>query len=421
MKVLAVGVNHATAPLEVREKLAFTRGELPQALAALRQAHGDGVILSTCNRTEIYTLADDLDQGRSSVVRFLGESGGVSAEEFSRYLFAVEHAEAVRHLYRVASGLDSMILGETQILGQVRDAFGAAAAAGVARGVLSKLFHQALRTGKRARRETNISRNALSVSFACVELARRALGEVRGRRVLLVGLGEAGHLVAQALQSSGAGHVLVTNRTYRRAEELADEMGWQALPFEDLPAALGGVDIVVSATGSPDCIISRQMVAEALESRRDGPLFLMDIAVPRDVEPAVAELADVYLYDIDDVAAVSEANRLERQQEAQKAEALVEEEVQRFVAWWDAREAMPAVATLRQRMEAVREAEMEKLLRRMPNLTQRERWRIEAMSRALVKKALHQPTIFLKETRDPRQQQLAQELFGLVQEDSPGS
>ena len=419
MKVLAIGLNHHTAPLEVREKLAFTKEELHQALLGLHQVHGEGVIISTCNRTEVYTLAGDTAHGQRAVLQFLLETRGLSEEEMSPYLFVLEHLEAVRHLYQVASGLDSMILGEAQVLGQVRDAYGAAVAAGVARGLLSKLFHQALRVGKRARRETAIGRNALSVSYACVELARRTLGEVRGRSVLVVGVGDAGKLVAQALQNSGAGEVLVTNRTYGRAQELAQELGGRALPFEELPQALEQVDVMISSTGSPGYVISREMVQQAVAARLDGLLFLIDIAVPRDIDPAVGELPGVHLYDIDDLDAVSEANRLERWREAQRVEVIVQEEVERFARWWESLEAMPTVVTLRQQAEALRQAEMEKVLRHLPHLTDQERWRIEAMSRALVKKLLHHPTTSLKEVRDPQQQQLAQELFALLRQDTP--
>ena len=417
MKVLVGGLNYKTAPLETRERLSLGKEEVQEALAALRGSMERGVILSTCNRWEVYTLAKDLRHGRAGVGSFLRDRFDISPEQLAPYLYYYEQGEAVRHLFRVASSLDSMILGEPQILGQVRWAFGAATRAGVAGGSLARLFHQALRAGKRARHETAIGKNALSVSRACVELARKVLGELRGRRIAVVGIGEAGKLAARALEESGAGEILVTNRTFQRAAELAQELRGRPVPFEELPRLLTEADIVVSSTGAPEIILPFDMVRWAVE-RRSEPLFLIDIAVPRDIDPRVAELPQVHLYDIDDLEMVSEANRRERAQEAQKVEAIVEEEVGRFMKWWDSLEVLPTIAALRQRAEVIRQREVANTLKRLPHLNGEEQARIEALSRAIVKRLLHSPVITLKERKDQSHTQVTRELFALDTDNS---
>ena len=275
---------------------------------------------------------------------FISGYFAVSPGELAPYMNYYQQEKAVAHLFRVSAGLDSMILGESQILGQVRNAYGAATRAGTAGGVMAKLFHQALRVGKRARRDTGIGRNALSVSRACVKLAHRALGDLRGRRVMVVGVGEAGKLAARALEENGVGDIVVTNRTLERAQELAEELGGRAVPFDQWVSLLEEVDIVVSCTGSPGYVLTLEIARQALERRRSAegarrsptdPVFLIDIAVPRDIDPRVRQLENAHLYDIDDLETVSEANRRERAREAEKVEAIIGEEVTRFMEWWE--------------------------------------------------------------------------------------
>ena len=415
MKILAIGVNHQTANLALREQLAVGPEEMNEALETMRLRVGNGVILSTCNRSEVYGLMPTVAKGAESLKGFLTAYHRVARRDIEPHLYVYSQRKAVRHLFRVASGLDSLILGEAQILGQVRDAYGAASRAGLAGGTLARLFHHALRVGKRARRETNIGRNALSVSRAAVELARRALGDLSNKRVLVVGLGDAGRLTAQALSDAGVADITVTNRTYQRAVDMANQLGGRAVPMDDLDEMMEETDIVVSATGSPGYVITPEMVARARVSN-DRPLFLIDIAVPRDIDPAVKAIPEVHLYDIDDLEIVAEANRRLREQEAQKVEGIVEEEVAQFMEWLSSLEVIPTVAAIRERADTIRAQELTRVLKRLPDLDLEEQRKLAAFSKALVKKLMHQPIASLKETRNPAHTQATRELFDLGRE-----
>lgn len=397
--VTCVGLNHRTAPVEEREKLAFSPQELPSALERLRQEFGAGVILSTCNRTEVYvTGPDDPAVGRR-LVRFLEAEKGAEVDPSRFYL--LRHGEAVRHLFRVAAGIDSMVLGESQILGQVREAMAAATEAKALNGTLSRLFHAAISVGKRARSQTSIGRYAVSVSSAAVALARQSLGTLRDKTVLVISAGSTGKLAAKALAQSGASRILVTNRTYRRAQAVAEQMKGQAIPFSQLPGALTESDIVISGTGAETFLLGPEHIRPALERRNGRSLLLIDIAVPRDIDPAVAQLPGVHLYDIDDLQAVSEAGLRGRQREMRRVEAIVEAEVADFLEWWRSLDVVPVIAALRERAEAIRRQELERTLRRLPDLDGEARQRIEAMTRAIVKKMLDRPIARLKNGTDP--------------------
>ncbi len=414
MEFLVVGLNHRTASLEVREKLSITKARMPDALEAMAAYVGQGVILSTCNRSEVYTIGPEKHLGES-LEGFFSEYFDTPPEDIDRYLYTYHHEDSIHHLFRVSSSLDSMILGEGQILRQVRDAFEDASQAGMVQGSLSHLFHQAIRVGKKVRRETAISRNALSVSRACVELARRLLGDLRELRVLVIGAGDAGKLAARALRDAGVGEMVVTNRTYQRAADLARDLDGEAAPFEEMPRVLQNADIAISSTGSPEYVLEGETVRRAMSSRPHRPLFLIDIAVPRDIGPEVSRIDNVYLYNIDDLESISEANRLQREQEAQKAEVIVAHEVKQFLHWYSALDVVPTVKALRQQAEEIRERELAKLLGRMDHqLTEKDLWSLEAMSRAIVKKLLHGPTTYLKDQRSPDKTRLAQELFSLT-------
>jgi glutamyl-tRNA reductase len=411
VRILLTGLSHNTAPIAVRERVGLTREQLPEALSALKAHTGRGVIVSTCNRMEVYTLARDAAQGRAAVDAFLADAFGLEPGE--QGLYRRDHDEAVRHLFRVAASLDSQILGESEILGQVRDAFGVASRQGMAGGALAHLFHSALRTGKRARTETAIGRNALSVSRACVEITRSALDDLRNRKALVIGVGEASRLAAQALRDAGIGELVVVNRTYAHAVELAQEMGGTVASLEDLPRLLAEAHVAVTATAAPDYVLSHAMVADAAATRAGRPLLLMDIAVPRDVEPTVADIKGVHLYSVDDLEAVAESNRRERAAEAVRAERIVEEELARFHTWWQARGMAPTISAMRAQAEEMREAEVARTLARMQGLTVENAERIEAMTKALVKKLLHSPTHALRTRNDESFTQAARELFGL--------
>ena len=419
MEFVVVGLNHRSAPLQVREKLVIPRVQLAEALEAMGNHVDERVILCTCNRSEIYSLGlrQPVQQG---IEEFLVSYFDISPVDVDRYLYSYHHDECIRHLFRVASSLDSMILGERQILGQVRDAFDAAKQANTVHDPLSRLFHQALRVGKRVRRETGISRNALSVSRACVELARHLLGDLRQLKAMVVGTGDAGKLAVIALKDSGVSKLVVTNRTYERAVELASELEGEAIAFQDMPRALMDVDIVISSTGSPGYILEAGTLGEAMSERADRPLFLIDIAIPRDIDPAVARVGNVFLYNLDNLESISKANRLEREQEARGAEEIVTQEVGQFLEWFRTLEVLPTITALRERAEEIRHRELTKLLRRLDHkLTQQDIESLEAMTRAIVNKLLHDPTTYLKKQLDPSDIRLAEDLFNLDHQAPP--
>ena len=413
MEFLVVGLNHRSAPLEVREQMVVPKAQMPDALKVMGNHLSEGVLLCTCNRFEVYTLGEE-HQLRSGLETFLAGYFDVSLADVEGYLYTHRQQDCMHHLFRVVSSLDSMIVGESEVLRQVRDAFGAAVAAKTIQGPLSRFFHQAIRVGKRVRRDTNIGRNALSMSRACVELARRLLGDLTELKIMVIGIGDAGKLATKALVDSGVKEIIVANRTHSRAVEMADQLGGQAIPFEEIPRVLKETSIVIGSTGSPGYILGADEVRGAMDSRPEKPLFLMDIAIPRDFDPASAEIPNVHSYDQDDLAAISEANRLEREREARKAEEIVLEEVGRFSEWCDTMDVVPTIADLRQMAEEIRQNELAKTLKRLDHrLTSEDFEFIDSMTTAIVNKLLHHPTAFLKAQRSPNHLQLARELFSL--------
>ena len=416
MFLQCTGLNYRTAPLDIREEVSFSKQELVPALLGLRNYISDGVILSTCNRTEIYAEAKDPGEGNRAICRFLAEFHGIDVERFAPHLYLLTDLEAVRHLFRVAAGLDSMIVGESQILGQVRGALTATAGARSPEPVLSRLFHHALRTGRRVREETNIGKNALSVSYAGVRLAQRMLGDLAGRSVLLVGAGEAGHLVAKAIRTVGVGELLIANRTLSRAEALARELDGQPVPFDGLWERLQDVDIVISSTDAPEPIFSRSAVAAAMDGRGARSLFFFDLSMPRDVDPEVGCVPGAYLFNIDDLSAIAEENRLEREKAASSAGTIVEEEVERFSQWWRSLAAVPLIADLLGEAEAIRRQELENALRKLPGLDAGERKVIERLSRSMMKKLLHRPLMALKQPQVASNLQASHDLYPPAQQ-----
>ena len=400
MQVLCLGLSHWTAPLQVRDKVSFPGSELGRAHLTLRNHVAEGIILSTCNRTEVYAVASDSDAStQESICQFLSEFHDVDSGLFAPHLYIVTDAEAVRHLFRVASGLDSLILGEPQILGQVRDALAVAAEAKSTGVILSRLFHYGLRTGRRARDETEIGKTALSASYVGVKLAQRMLGSLAGKTVLLVGAGEAGRLVARALRSVGVVDLFIANRTLSRANDLADEIQGSVLAFDKIGHDLKRVDIVISSTDAPGRIFCHSMVAQAMEGRNGRPLFLFDLAVPRDIDPDVADIRGVHLFNIDDLSTIAAENRVKREGAAEAAEAIVEEEVVRFFQWLRSLETVPLINELRAEAEALRCHELERAFRRLPNLDERERRVLEQVSRSIVNKMLHTSISALNQQR----------------------
>ena len=360
-----------------------------------------------------------LEESIDRVRRFLVERFEISLLDLDRYLYVKRGYDCIHHLFRVASSLDSMILGEDQIIGQVRDAYDAATKAGTAQGPLAQLFQQGLRAGRRVRRSTGIGENALSVSRACVEMAKSVVGDLTGSRVLVVGAGDAGELAAEVLSLSGVSQITVTNRTYSRAAELATSLSGRAIPFEEMAAALRESDIVIGCTGSPGYVLSAGLIGEAMAVRPERPLLLIDIAVPRDIDPAAAQMRNVYLNDVDDLEYVSKASRLAKAQEAEWAEEMVTEEALQFRQWCLDLEALPTVIELRGRADHIRATELNKTVKRLNgSLGDQEIASLDAMTRAIVNKLLHAPTVYLKERLGPENLRVAREIFRLA-EDPP--
>ena len=393
------GLSHKTAPIAVREQLAVEEDKLREIVL---DVHATGVlsevvVLSTCNRVEIYGVADVPGEARALAFRRLGQHRGVDLSTVEPLLYTKSGVEAIRHCFRVAASLDSMILGEPQILGQVKDAFALAQSCQAVGPLLHHLWSHAFAVAKKVRTETELARHAVSVSYAAVELARKIFASLDGKAVLLIGAGKMGELAAKHLVDQGAFPIFVANRTWSRAQEMARALSGTAVPFEEGPETLARVDIVITSTGAPEPVVRRAQVERSLQSRRSQPLFFIDIGVPRDVEPGVNELAAVFCYDIDDLGQVVESNLRERLREAQKAEALVEREVAKFVARAQELEVVPTIVSLRERLDAIRRGEVEKAYATLPNADAQTRNAIEVMSQAIVNKILHTPTVKLRE------------------------
>lgn len=414
MSLLVLGLDHRTAPVEMRERLSVERDQLPDALAQLAEYVPQSVIVSTCNRTEVYTYDPDEIGLVGRVGDFLIGYSGVPGPELERHIYQLWESDCVSHLFRVAGGLESMIVGERQILGQVRAAFSVASQGGYTKSPLTRVFHEALRAGRRVHRETNIGQHSRSVSRAAVQLARGLFARLEDRRALVVGAGDAGRMVARALADAGVQRITVVNRTHWRAQDLARELGGVAIPFEDLGFALADADLVISSTGSPGYVVDEAMVAKALTHRRsDEPMMLIDIAVPRDIEPSVADLDRVQLFDIDALAQVAEVSLDDLDGEVKKASALVDTELSRFSEWWNSSDTMELVVGMRRRADEVRRAEVARTLRMLGEDEEGEMAeRLHAMTNALVKKLLHQPTVELRSGDNTTDYRVALRLFG---------
>ena len=400
MALFVAGLNHRTAPVELREQLAVEEDKLRELL---RDAQGTGiadelVVLSTCNRVEVYGVAEVPGEARAAVFRRLCRHRGVDPASVEAMLYTHLDVDAVHHAFRVAASLDSMMVGEPQILGQVKDGFALAQSCETVGPTLHTLFTQAFAVAKKVRTETEIGQHAVSVAFAAVELARKIFAGLGGKAVLLVGAGKMGELAARHLVEQGAFPIYVVNRTWSRAHEMARALSGTAVPFDELPTALASVDIVITSTGASEHVISRETVQHIMHGRRGRPLFFIDIAVPRDVEATVNTLDDVYCYDIDDLKQVVDANIRERAREAQRAETLVEREVAKFRARLADVEVIPTIVSLRERLEGIREGEVRKALARLPEASAETRAAMEALSSAIVNKILHAPITKLRES-----------------------
>ncbi|MBI4247627.1 MAG: glutamyl-tRNA reductase [Candidatus Rokubacteria bacterium] len=419
MALFVSGLSYRTAPVGVREQLALEDDKLREILRDVHAtgAVGEALVVSTCNRVEVYGMAEVPGEARAIAFRHLCRHRGVDPASVEPYLYTHLEREAVSHAFRVAASLDSMIVGEPQILGQVKDAFALAQSCETIGPALHALFTQAFAVAKKVRTETEIGRHAVSVSFAAIELAKKIFSGLGGKAVLLVGAGKMGELAARHLVEQGAFPIYVANRTWGRAQEMARALAGTAVPFDELATALAAVDIVITSTGASAPIVRRDLVARVMQGRRARPLFFIDIAVPRDVEPGVNTLDAVYCYDIDDMRKVVDANRRERLREAERGEAMIEREVAKFLARLADVAVVPTIVSLRERLEVIRAGEVKKALTRLPSASAETREALEALSTAIVNKVLHAPITKLRESSRAGSgrswTEVIHELFGL--------
>jgi len=401
MRLVAVGVSHRSAPVELREAVDFSRNGFEAALTALaaRDVAGEAVVLSTCNRAEIYA-ATTTDAAAEACAHFIADYHAVAWEAVAPHIFVLRDADAAHHLFRVAAGLDSLVVGEPQILGQVKDAFAAASGVKRAGALMHRLFHAAFTVGKRVRSETGLGEGAVSVSFAAIALARKIFRDLKGLNVLILGAGEMAELTGVHLKAQNVREITIASRTLATAEALAHQLGGRAVDWSRLTSALTSADIVVAATGATEPVLTRARIEDAMRPRRGRPLFLIDIAVPRDVEVDAGNLDQVFLYNIDDLQTIVKENLARRESELARAEQIVGEELDRFTAWMQSRQVVPTIVSLRQRFETVRQAELKRLEPKLAALPPESRARVEEITHLLVEKLLLTPTEQLKSITD---------------------
>ncbi|MBD0372285.1 MAG: glutamyl-tRNA reductase [Pyrinomonadaceae bacterium] len=419
MSLLLVGLNHKTAPVEVRERLAFTDEACSESLRVLVDGEvvREGLIVSTCNRVEVLAetnapAAESLDR----IKGFLSQARSIGHADFVKHLYSHEEERAVRHIFRVASSLDSMVVGEPQVLGQVRHAYSLALAAGTAGRVLNRLVHHAFRTAKRVRTETGIAASAVSISYMAVELGRKIFGSLKGSTVLLVGAGEMAELSAQHLVSAGAAKVMVTNRTRSTAEKLAAKFEGTVVEFSEMAKHLSSADIVICSTGAGSYVITAEMARESLGARRNRPSFFIDISVPRNVDPAIGEINNLFVFDIDDLESVIASNIREREKEAERAELIIESEVMQFQQALRAMDIGPTIGALRQKMQDIARAELERQRHRLGPLTPEQERAVESLLISTVNKISHPVMHRLRRSYDTGSEENIQawrEIFGL--------
>ncbi|MGE5389551.1 MAG: glutamyl-tRNA reductase [Deltaproteobacteria bacterium] len=399
MYVLLAGLNHRTAPVDIREKFAISGAALDSAYDYFKgcsEVEGT-LILATCNRTEIYATARDIEPGMEILKKFMADYAGMDEESIAQYLYQPNCYDAIMHLFKVTSGLDSMIIGECQIMGQVREAYQKGIEAGATDGVLNALFQKAIYVGKRVRTETIIEKHPLSVSYAAVELARQRLGGLGGKTVLVVGAGEMSELTTHHLMMNGVESVIVSNRSFDRAQEMAREFNGRAVYFDQLPAELANADIVISCTAASHYVIRDDNCRQALESRLGRDIIMIDIAVPRDIDPVLSAIPNVFIYDIDDLQEVVTIDNAKRQKAMLESERIIAEEIVKFNEWLGSLYVVPVVAALKSLGESIKEAELNRAMNRLGKLTDREEKIIGSMATSIVNQLLHYPVVNLKE------------------------
>jgi len=413
MHMIAAGLNYRTAPVEIREKFAIPEQQLPEALHALKKTPGvmECVMVGTCNRTEIYVVVDRMNMCGHYIREFMEEWFGIPREQFNPYLYIYEDEEAIRHLFRVASGLDSMIIGETQILGQVKNAFLLAQQEGTTGTLFNTLFKQAVTMAKRAHSETTIGENPVSVSYAAVELGKRIFGSFAGKTVMIIGAGKMSELTVRHLHANGVEKVFVLNRTVQRAAELASKFRGIACGMDQLEERLSDTDIVISSTGSAGFVLEAGQVEKVMRKRKSRPLFMIDIAVPRDLDPQISEVSNVFIYDIDDLEMIVESNLLERRKEAAKIGEMIELELAAFDQWYRTLGVSPVIHALQLKANAIHEETMENLFKKLPDLDEREIKVIRKLSKSIVNQILRDPILRIKEMAGERNREQAIEWF----------
>lgn len=423
MHILVVGLSHLTAPVELRERVAISDYQLDAVLEQFRGTRTllESVVLSTCNRTEVYTVVSSVRAGEDFLKTFLARRVGVSVTELSPHLFAYQGEEAVSHVMKVATGLDSLVLGETQILGQVRSAYLSANDVGNTGVLLNRLFRLAIHVGKRAQSETTIGQNAVSVSYAAVQLSKKIFGDLSNRNVLVLGAGKMSRLSVQHLAAASPANLYVSNRTFDKADQLAREFGGVAKEFENLREVLESVDVVISSTGATEPVITAEMVESAIRKRGSRPLALIDIAVPRDVAAEVGSMRNVYLYDIDDLQGVVAANLAERERQAVEVGRMIEESCAEFFTWWSEQEVVPLISAVREKGMAIQATVMESLERKLPHLSERDRKLIHKHTMSIVNQILREPILNMKElaiaSGGAKHVQVFAQLFGIGEDE----
>ncbi|MFH1026069.1 MAG: glutamyl-tRNA reductase [Nitrospirota bacterium] len=398
MKFFVVGLNHKIADVDVREKLAFQGDKLEEGLIRFRELPGieEAMIISTCNRVELYANIQDTQQASESVKSFLSEFHNINRSSLDNSLYIYDDINAVRHVFRVAASLDSMVLGEPQILGQLKDAFELALAKKTTGILLNKLMKKAISVAKRVRTETKIAENAVSISFAAVELAKKIFTDLSSRVFMLLGAGEMAELAAKHLIGNGVKEVLVSNRTFDRACDLAKEFHGRPVKFDEFILEMVRTDIMICSTGAPHYILTKSQMQKVMKERKQRQVFIIDISVPRNIDPAINDLENVYLYNVDDLQGVVATNMFERQKEAEKAERIIAEELETFLKWQASLDSVPTIIALREKAEEIRKEELDKLFNKIQDMGEKEKEAIEYMATAIMNKLIHPPTAALK-------------------------
>ncbi|MDP1511362.1 glutamyl-tRNA reductase [Paenibacillus sp. CMAA1739] len=416
MHIVVVGLNYRTAPVEVRERFTFAEQDLPKALEQLKLTKSvlEGVVVATCNRTEIYVVVDRLHMCGYFIRSFMEQWFGIPRDQFTQHLYIYEDEQAIRHLFRVTCGLDSMVIGETQILGQVKNAFLQAQSQKITATWFNMLFKQAVTLGKRAHSETSIGESAVSVSYAAVELGKRIFGMFTDKKVLILGAGKMSELTVKHLYSGGAAEVIVANRTLSRAEDLASKFNGTPVTMEEGINRLADVDIVISSTGAQGYILDRSRVEASMKRRQSRPLFMIDIAVPRDLDPAIGDLQNVFLYDIDDLEGIVESNLEMRRTEAAKIEHMIEDELSEFYQWLKTMGVRPVIRALQEKAESIHQDTLESLFNKLPELDERQRKVISRLTKSMLNQMMHDPINRVKEMAVQKQGSEALDMFSHI-------